>query len=416
MAGFLQHKSDGTTGTATAAAESAAVAEAAAERTVAAALRGQDSSAGSSTATGSSSSNKNSRSAGSGGSGGDFVSSINLAMAERQLCTALLSTAACLFKFAAAAAERDPALVQGSPHAWFVLQPAVPQIALQMLAACSMRLHRQFVKRQQLLVQQGHAAATVTAAAAAAGSSLPLSRQLGRRMRGDLLLLPDPKQRLGQLLPGRQLLDEMYDSFWDGQVETLLTIVDLHLTSLLDSNLNDYMTASDSLDVFSNSIGSGGDGGGGSSSLAVSAAALQLSSQLLLQAAASWQQTYYQLTPTQQTLLATDPAELTQAERWSAELADQSLARDTQLLHRCACFLQTQLVVLQSTTQMQPLLQLLQHQGGEVLLQGLTLTAHCGSLHRRLQRVQSLGLQALLFVLSLAQSSVSMPGTLQIAR
>jgi hypothetical protein len=274
---------------------------------------------------------------------------------------------------------------------------------MQLLASYSVRLHQHHSRRQLLLLQQQ------------GSRSLRLTRQLDRRMRGDLLLLPDPQQRLAELMPADQLIIESHNELLDGHAVNLLTLLDLHLASNLDSNPNGCVAARDSgvIGGSSSSSSSSSSTRARDSSLAVPSAALQLSSQLLLQAAASWQQTYYQLSPAQQALLAADPAELTQAGHSSAELAYQLMFQETLLLCKCQCLLQTVLDVLRSKEELQQQLQLLQQQGGgQVLLQGLTLAAHCGSLHRRLQRVEFWRVPAVFALLS-TPSHMHMAGTLQ---
>jgi hypothetical protein len=229
-------------------------------------------------------------------------------------------------------------------------------------------------------------------------------------MRGELLLLPDPQQRLAELMPADQLAIESYNELWNGQAFNLLKLLELHLAGLLHSNPTRDGTACDSIAFDSSSS----RGTGSNSWPAVSSAALQLSSQLLLQAAASWQQMYFQLSPKQQALLAADSAELSQADRSIAELADQSLAQETRLLCMCACLLETNLEVLRYRRLRQLQLLLLQQQGcGQVLMQGMTLAAHCGRLHRGLQLLQLLAVPAM-FVLPPTLCHVHMAGTLQI--
>jgi hypothetical protein len=69
---------------------------------------------------------------------------------------------------------------KGDSVSEFMTQEAVAEATLQLLATRCVLIHKQ----QQQQQQQGL-----------------LSRQLGQRMRGDLLLLPDPQQQLSQLLP-----------------------------------------------------------------------------------------------------------------------------------------------------------------------------------------------------------------------
>jgi hypothetical protein len=71
----------------------------------------------------------------------------------------------------------------------FITHEAVAEITLQLLASSCV-----LIRTQQQQQQQGL-----------------LSRQLGKRMRGDLLLLPDPQLQLSHLLPSRLFLSEDID-------------------------------------------------------------------------------------------------------------------------------------------------------------------------------------------------------------
>jgi hypothetical protein len=231
------------------------------------------------------------------------------------------------------------------PAGAFLASPAVAEL----LASRCLLMHKQHVQHQKEQQQQGQA----------------LIRQLGKRMRGDLLLLADPRDRLLPLLPSREFL-----------------AADVPVPAAGDASfgVDDVTCRLQALEVSINNA----TGGTLRNHAGLSAAALQLSVQLLRMCAAYWQQTYHSLSEQQQMLLsmgATDVAPDRMAELSRLEL---QLAPAQQLFRNCMQLLHAQLSTLWGSGLWQPPLQLLQQGGGEVLLQGLTLAVHCGSLHRQL--------------------------------
>jgi hypothetical protein len=194
-------------------------------------------------------------------------------------------------------------------------------------------------------------------------------------MRGDLLLLPDPRQQLSQLLPSEIFLSETVDyvSQVDGtglsvpdQQYQIMLMGALEMVTVLMRNVSAYFPNFCSSRVFP---------------AVLSAAALQLSGQVLLLAAVEWMRQYHSLSDEQQQLLQTPQlgsgGEAEVQARSKLMLADDLMCMSCQLL-------QQQLQQLWSRGHWQPSLQLLQQGGGEVLLLGLTLAVHCGSLDRQL--------------------------------
>jgi hypothetical protein len=240
----------------------------------------------------------------------------------------------------------------------FTHQPVVAEVALQLLASRCMLMHRQLQAVQQQQQQQWQ-----------------LSPQLGKRMRGDLLLLSDPQPRVAPLLPadafvradaevlqiGSSSSSEASLFSLDGMCEMVLL---LHM-QLLAFKLH----------------GRSDTKGVASSRLTLSGPALQLTAELLLSAAVHWQQLYHNLTGRQQLLLNLPAAEVPPAEsRGIVKLRNNTLASAQTLLAYTAKLLQLQVQQLWNDGQWQPQMQLLQQGGGEVLLQGLTLAVHCAGL------------------------------------
>jgi hypothetical protein len=234
----------------------------------------------------------------------------------------------------------------------FLAQPAITDYALQLLASHCLVLHEQHVQQLQQQRQQQR--------------RLLASQQLGRRMRGDLLLLPSPQQVLLQLLPG--------DAFHAAEAQG--DFIHADYAQSLHWQASDLLQA---LDVSLSSINSSR-----SSSLpALSPASLQLVVQLLLLAAGSWQHHYHSLTEKQQHILiavdgAIDAVDLLQATNSEISAAKDLFLRSSHLLHK-------QINWLWGSGQWQPLFQLLQQGGGEELLQGLTLAVRCSSLDARMK-------------------------------
>jgi hypothetical protein len=227
--------------------------------------------------------------------------------------------------------------------AWcdFLASSAVTECMLQLLASRCSLMHKQHVQQQQ---------------------GLALSRQLGKRMRGDLLLLADPRDQLLQLLPSNEFLagDASVTAAGDSSF-------DIHDVIFGMSSIRESISSSSSSSV------------GCSNHPALSAAALQLSLQLLRLAASFWQHHHHSLSEQQQLLLSIAAPNVSNVSRDElAELLSLNLQAQ-QLFMACMQLLRLQLRTLRANGQWQPQLQLLQLGGGEVLLQGLTL--HCSGMH-----------------------------------
>jgi hypothetical protein len=233
------------------------------------------------------------------------------------------------------------------PWCQFLASPAVAELMLQLLALRCLLMHKQHVQHQQ---QQG----------------LALSRQLGKRMRGDLLPLADPRAQLLPLLPSSEFLAADAAALAAGDCSVRVHDVCVGLQALEVS----IETATGSRLL---------------NHPALSAASLQLSLQLLRMAAAYWQQHYHGLSEQQQTLLSRGAADV--GHDRLAELSRLELQLDSalELLKSCMQLLHVQLSTLWFSGQWQPQLQLLQQGAGEVLLQGLTLVVHCSSLHCKMK-------------------------------
>jgi hypothetical protein len=273
--------------------------------------------------------------------------------AERLICTSVAACARCLFEGALRQRGATKSKGEEEMQRHFASQPVVAEVALQLLTVRCLLTHKHLAQWQQ---QQ----------------RVLMSGQQGRRMRRDvLLLLPsDLQQHLAQLLPPEVMIDVIAanpmaarsfndtpasQQHWE-EVRSLVSVLRLHATSVA-------MSSSD----------------GSISSPALSAAALQLSAVLLLLAAAEWQRQWCALTVQQQELLKADIAVLDAAKFSEVSRVRRQLAPSAQSLEESCHLLQQHIEVLWNDGQWQPLQQLLQQGGGEVLLQGLTLAVHCVS-------------------------------------
>uniref|UniRef100_A0A383VEM1 MYND-type domain-containing protein n=1 Tax=Tetradesmus obliquus TaxID=3088 RepID=A0A383VEM1_TETOB len=270
----------------------------------------------------------------------------------------------------------------------FASSAAAAAATLQLLALRCWQMHQ-----QQQMQQQGQRR---------------LSQQLGRRLRADLLLLPDPQAGpLQQLLPPKVLLEAQESEFAAActrghtSAEQECTVLLGQACALATALFRHVGWLS-----FRNSLVS-------SKSPALSAAALQLIAELLLRGAAEWQRQYVLLPAEQQqqlatwadepgrddgtaaavqslllsaeqrTLLYTEPAAAAAAADAAASCIPQGreqLMAARGLIYECCVLLRIQMSHLWSSGQWQQSFQLLQQGGGQVLLQGLSLAVHCGSL------------------------------------
>jgi hypothetical protein len=292
--------------------------------------------------------------------------------AERLICASVTASAGSLF----VAAQRQRDATRGGREQmveYFASQPAVAEVALQLLAVRCLLMHKQLALWQQQQQQQQQ-------------QGLAL-RQQGRRMRRDgLLLLPsDLQQHLAQLLPSEAMIaavDVIAAKFMSGSTSTAMPAAGSGLTQSdmaagEQHVLKEVTTLAAMLHMHVTSIAAY-KRDGSISSPASSAAALQLSAVLLLLAAAEWQRQWCALTVQQQELLKADAAALDEpAAVVEADRVRQQLAPVSALLTLSCQLLQQQTAVLLDDGQWQPQLQLLQQGGGEVLLQGLMLALHC---------------------------------------
>jgi hypothetical protein len=296
----------------------------------------------------------------------------------RDLARAVASTATKLLGCAARNTSRGS--LANAAFAHFILQPQLPEVALQLLAAWSVKLHESFTKEQQLEFARIDLCKE---------PPVQLTRRMGWRMRGDLLLLPDPKQHCKQVMPCQLVL-----KFCRKDAEMC------RVTEALATHLCSEATASFLLQRASSSTAG--------SSPTLTAAALQLTSYLLLLAAARWQQTHRQLQLQQQCGApeALDPsaaaagAQLGPGSRAGVQELQDRLNVDTTVLVNCTKLLHSHILALQHAGQWLPLLQQLQHQGQEMLLQGLTLALHCSRLDAKLQQMEVMELRVFLTCLS----------------
>jgi hypothetical protein len=230
--------------------------------------------------------------------------------------------------------------------------------------------------------------------------------QLGKRMRGDLLLLSDPRPRLLPLLPA--------DAFLAADAAVLRIAVS---SSSSSSSSEVSMFSVDEmrdmvlllhLQLLAFKMYGRSDSSSGfvaASRLTLSGSALQLTAELLLLAAVHWQQLYHGLTGRQQLLLNLPEAELPAPDVGSlSEARNGKLASVQLLLVYTLKLLQLQVQQLWSNGQWQPQMQLLQQAGGVVLLQGLTLAVDCAGLDSELRQPDnhgpSLSLSAMLSVVA----------------
>jgi hypothetical protein len=250
----------------------------------------------------------------------------------------------------------------------FTREPAVAEMTLHLLALRCCQINQQQEEQQDQVPM------------------CQLSEQLGRCMRGDLLLLPDPAEQrlLQQLLPAEAVLDKLIslepgsdddDDLEERCIELLSSVQSMATVLLLHMDSPNWQLRSPVL----------------------SAAALQLSAELLLRAAAHWQRQYMLLPKAQRALFQSDVATLTSEQVREVEQArQQHLAHSEMPLVACCRMLHHQLHQLWATGQWQQQVQLLQQGVGQVLLQGLTLAAHCGSLDPKLDNMEELQVQNLL--------------------
>jgi hypothetical protein len=237
----------------------------------------------------------------------------------------------------------------------FIFRPAVAEVATQLLASRCLLLYQQNVEgagdhqnhirqlaRREQQQQQEQCQQT------------QLSRQqLGRRMRGDVLLLTDPQPRLAELLPSAAFLSA--DAAATGTSDSYSTYLDTSITLWALS----LPAALDSV-----------------SDIAVSAAGLQLSVQLLSQAGVRCMQVFYAEMAQQTAQGSASPEVRLLEEAPHSEL----MVSAAQLFERCCTYVQGQLRVLWGSGRWQQPLQLLQQGGGAALLQGLTLAVHANIL------------------------------------
>jgi hypothetical protein len=283
---------------------------------------------------------------------------------EKRLITDIIEVSQLLISPAVrlAATTRPGEVYMYTAGAWgeFLASPAVTEVMLRLLASRCLLLHMLLVQ-QQKQQQQGQV----------------LIRQLGKRMRGDLLLLADPRDRLLPLLPSDQFLaaDAAALAAADSSSDVPYSVI-LCLTAL--------------------GVGISNSAVSSRNNPRLAAAVLQLSSQLLPIAAAHWQLIYHSLSQQQQQFLSNEAADLDRDRLAELQSCEQQLRPAQQVFKRCLELLQAQLSTLWRNGQWQPQMQLLQQGGGEVLLQGLTLAhhhhhltlaVHCSSLHCRMQNL-----------------------------
>jgi hypothetical protein len=292
----------------------------------------------------------------SNGSSSSSAVSTSVVAAERLICASVTASAGYLFEAARRQHNATKGKGEDEMQESFASQPAVAEVALQLLASCCLLLHKPLTQWQQQQQRE------------------VMLRQQSRHMRRDvLLLLPsDLQQHLAQLLPPGVMIDVIAadptaghtsngmpageQDVLDG-VSMLVSVLHLHVKSIAESSSD-----------------------GSISSPALSAAALQLGAVLLLLGAAEWQRQWCALTVQQQELLKTETAVLDEADVIEVNTVRQQLAPARAILDQSRQLLQQQTRVLWKDGQWQPQMQLLQQGGGEVLLQGLTLAVQCVSL------------------------------------
>jgi hypothetical protein len=265
------------------------------------------------------------------------------------------------------AAEKE--LLQEICH-HFTHQPVVAELVLQLLAARCVPMHA-MLQALQLQPQQ---------------RQRQLRLQLGKRMRGDLLLLSDPRKRLAALLPA--------DAFLAGDAAVLQLSSNgscgedaVSMCSVDEIGVMVFMLHVQLLHVKVYGSSNNSSGSVEASRMTLSGPSLQLTAELLLLAAVHWQQLYQDLTGQQQQLLNKQEEDLTAAEvRALHEPRSDKLASVQTLLVYCVQLLQLQVQLLWRSGQWQPQMLLLQQWGGQVLLQGLTLAVHCSGLDSELRK------------------------------
>jgi hypothetical protein len=252
--------------------------------------------------------------------------------------------------------------------------PAVQLYVLQALASRCVLMHKQHVLYQQQQRQQ----------------ELLLSPQLGKRMRGDVLLLPGPQQQLAPLMPS--------DAFLASDAAAVASSSSSSSSEGVGNiGIGDIVSFVRALDVNISSLSTVSSRG----HPALSAATLQLSTQLLLRAAAYWQQQYHAvLSSDEQAKLAIDAdsalSDLANQGRLTRALAQGKMHPATQGLKWCSQLLREQLGILWGSEQWQPQMLLLQQGGGQVLLQGLTLAVHCSGLDAQLREEKDMAVPELI--------------------
>jgi hypothetical protein len=209
---------------------------------------------------------------------------------------------------------------------------------------------------------------------------LPLLPQLGKGMRGDQLLLSNPQQRLVALLPEDLFItaDAAY-MVANGFIDKEVCMFDAQQMCGMVHVLHLVLTAA-AADSSSRSISASAR----ACLMLLSGPALQLTSELLLLAAVHWQQLYYSLTEQQRRLLAAQKAELLPDEAVQVKQIREQQVSARWLQGGTVHVLGKLMHQLWSKGQWQQVSQLLQDGGGQVLLQGLTLTVHGGSLDAQL--------------------------------
>uniref|UniRef100_A0A383W3Y1 Uncharacterized protein n=1 Tax=Tetradesmus obliquus TaxID=3088 RepID=A0A383W3Y1_TETOB len=147
-----------------------------------------------SSSNGSSSSSSRNDSSSSSSSAGEAVVALQL-----QLCDDISKGAESLVALAMRVMlpMRSGVTASGKLCCHFITQPEVTGFVLRLLASRCLLLHKQHVQYQQQQQQQQPQRRRLR---------LRPRRQLGKCMRGDLLLLPSPQQQLAQLLPGDAFL------------------------------------------------------------------------------------------------------------------------------------------------------------------------------------------------------------------
>jgi hypothetical protein len=245
-----------------------------------------------------------------------------------------------------------------------ITDASLVELALQLLAAQCVVVHEQHTQQQQQ--QQGTLGRQ--------------SQRLTKQLRGDRLLLPDPRQWLAELLPSDAFIDAARECGTQGapycsegsdawQVSTIAALW-RHLRAFCSSDSSSSSSRSSGYINISNSQ-------------VLSAAAIAVPAHVLLQAAVHWQRRCYSLTAEQQQLLAA-VAEIgvSAGQAAASRSAQAQLVHPSMLLELCCHLLVLQLRQLRASKQVGKLL-LLVKQAGQQLLQGMTLALQCGRLDAR---------------------------------